>query len=56
MWDLIKKIPHLLSALPIMLLSQCANTLITVHRKIMNKTTETYTNTLLQTEPEWKDE
>lgn len=56
MWDLIKKkIPHLLSALPIMLLIQCANTLITVHRKIRNKTTGTYMNTLLQIGPEWKD-
>lgn len=49
-----KKIPHL-SALSIMLLIQCANTFITVHRKIMNKRTETYMNTLLQIGPEWKD-
>lgn len=54
MWDLIKN-PHLLSALSIMLLIQCANTFITVHRKIMNKGTETYMNTLLQIGPEWKD-
>lgn len=52
MWNLIKKIPHLLSAVPSTLLILCTNTSITVHRKIMKTRAEIHMNILLQTGPE----